>query len=96
MQKHGRLEATNHNSKWVKVHRNIVGDDIKDEEKYMALKYIKKEHLKTFANLPTVKDHNDPSDRIIISQSITENIPLISSDTAFPLYRKHGLDLIEN
>ena len=23
--------------KWVNVHRNIVGDDIKDEEKYMAL-----------------------------------------------------------
>jgi len=61
-----------------------------------TIKYIKKEHLKTFAGLPTVKDHNDPSDRLIISQSITENIPLISSDTAFPLYRKYGLDLIEN
>jgi len=61
-----------------------------------TIKYIKKEHLKTFANLPTVKDHNDPSDRLIISQSITEKITLISSDTVFPLYRKYGLDLIEN
>ena len=61
-----------------------------------TIKYIKKEHLKTFANLPRVKNHNDPSDRLIISQSITEKIPLISSDTDFPLYRKHGLDLIEN
>jgi hypothetical protein len=42
------------------------------------------------------KTHNDPSDRLIISQAITEKIPVISSDTAFPLYRKHGLDLIEN
>jgi len=61
-----------------------------------TIKYIKKEHLKIFANLPVVKDHNDPNDRLIIAQSITEKITLISSDTAFPLYRKHGLDLIEN
>jgi len=61
-----------------------------------TIKYIKKEHLKTFANLPVVKNHNDPYDRLIIAQAITEKIPLISSDTDFPLYRKHGLDLIEN
>jgi len=61
-----------------------------------TIKYVKKEHLKTLCNLPIEKTHNDPSDRLIISQAITEKIPLISSDTAFPLYRKHGLDLIEN
>jgi len=61
-----------------------------------TIKYIRKEHLKTFANLPIVKNHNDPNDRLIISQAITERIALISSDTAFPLYRKHGLDLIVN
>ncbi|MCL2435239.1 MAG: type II toxin-antitoxin system VapC family toxin [Lentimicrobiaceae bacterium] len=61
-----------------------------------TIKYIKKEHLKTFANLPIVKNHKDPSDRLIIAQSITEKIPLISSDTDFPLYREYGLDLIEN
>ena len=61
-----------------------------------TIKYIKKEHLKTFANLPIVKNHKDPSDRLIIAQAITEKIPLISSDTEFPLYRQYGLDLIEN
>ena len=61
-----------------------------------TIKYIKKEHLKTFANLPIVKNHKDPSDRLIIAQAITEKIPLISSDTEFPLYREYGLDLIEN
>jgi PIN domain nuclease of toxin-antitoxin system len=61
-----------------------------------TIKYVKKEHLETLANLPLVKDHNDPSDRLIISQAITEKIPLISSDTAFPSYRKHKLELIEN
>ena len=61
-----------------------------------TIKYIKKEHLKTLFNLPIEKTHNDPSDRLIIAQAITEKIALISSDTEFPLYRKHGLDLIEN
>ncbi|MDR2970870.1 MAG: type II toxin-antitoxin system VapC family toxin [Bacteroidales bacterium] len=61
-----------------------------------TIKYIKKEHLKTFFNLPIEKNHNDPSDRLIIAQAITEKITLISSDTEFPLYRKHELDLIEN
>jgi len=61
-----------------------------------TIKYIRKEHLKTFSNLPIEKTHNDPSDRLIIAQALTEKITLISSDTAFPLHRKHGLDLIEN
>jgi PIN domain nuclease of toxin-antitoxin system len=40
-------------------------------------------------------NHYDPSDHIIISQAITEIIPLISSDLKFPFYREQGLDLIE-
>ena len=40
-------------------------------------------------------NHYDPSDHIIISQAITEKIPLISSDQIFPFYREQGLDLIE-
>ena len=40
-------------------------------------------------------NHYDPSDHIIISQAITEKIPLISSDQKFPFYREQGLDLIE-
>jgi len=60
------------------------------------IKYVGKEHLRTLANLELVENHNDPSDRLIISQAITEKMPLISSDTKFPKYRKHGLDLIYN
>jgi PIN domain nuclease of toxin-antitoxin system len=60
------------------------------------VKYITKEHLRTFAKLALVEGHNDPSDRLIISQALTEKIPLISSDTKFPKYRKQGLDLIIN
>jgi len=60
------------------------------------VKYVAKEHLRTFAKLDLVEGHNDPSDRLIISQALTEKIPLISSDTKFPKYRKQGLDLIFN
>ena len=60
------------------------------------VKYVSKEHLQTLATLELVENHNDPSDRLIISQAITEKMSLISSDTKFPKYRKHGLDLIDN
>lgn len=45
--------------------------------------------------LNEAQNHFDPSDHIIISQAITERLPLISSDLKFPFYRKQGLDLIE-
>jgi len=62
----------------------------------LNVKYVTKEHLQTLAKLALVEGHNDPSDRLIISQSLTEKMPLISSDTKFPKYRKHDLDLIVN
>ena len=60
------------------------------------VKYVAEEHLRTFAKLDLVDGHNDPNDRLIIAQALTEKMPLISSDTKFPKYRKQGLDLIFN
>ena len=60
------------------------------------VKYVAKEHLRTLAKLEKAEGHNDPSDRLIIAQALTEKIPLISSDTKFPKYRKQGLELIVN
>ena len=60
------------------------------------IKYIAEEHLQTFAKLEVIEGHNDPNDRLIIAQAITEKIPLISSDKKFPKYRKQGLELIVN
>jgi len=59
---------------------------------------IKKEHLLTYARLTTneAQDHRDPSDHIIISQAITEGIPLISSDRKFHFYMEQALDFIYN
>ncbi|WP_017294558.1 type II toxin-antitoxin system VapC family toxin [Geminocystis herdmanii] len=45
---------------------------------------IEIKHFKINANLPLY--HRDPFDRLIISQSIAENMPLISVDSAFSLY----------
>ena len=58
------------------------------------VKYVAREHLQTLSKLDLVDGHNDPSDRLIIAQAITEKITLISSDKKFPKYRKQGLDLI--
>ena len=59
------------------------------------VKYVvAKEHMQTFAKLDVVEGHNDPNDRLIIAQAITEKMPLISSDKKFPKYRKMGLELI--
>lgn len=71
---------------------NTVTDDLD-----IKILPLRKEVADTYANL-VINDalnHYDPSDHIIISQAITEKIPLISSDLKFPFYREQGLDLIE-
>lgn len=59
---------------------------------------VKKEHLLTYARLTIneAQDHRDPSDHIIISQAITEGIPLISSDRKFHFYTQQALDFVYN
>ena len=66
------------------------------DELFFAVKYVQEEHLLTFAKLTPVKNHSDPFDRMIIAQAITEQIPLISSDTKFHQYRKQKLEFIFN
>ena len=41
-------------------------------------------------------NHKDPSDHVIIAHAMTLGMPLISSDTRFEFYRRHGLDFIFN
>lgn len=53
-------------------------------------------HTYSRLTLNELQGHKDPSDHVIISHAITLKIPLISSDTRFPFYRKQGLDLIFN
>lgn len=59
---------------------------------------LDKKVMRTYANLSLneLQGHKDPSDHVIISHALTLKIPLISSDTRFPFYKKQGLDLIFN
>ncbi len=45
---------------------------------------IELEHLRINATLPF--HHRDPFDRLIIAQSIAENIPIVTLDSAFSKY----------
>jgi len=69
-----------------------------EDEFYIQILPIKREHMEFYAQMEIneAQGHKDPSDHIIIAQSICECIPLISSDTRFPFYRQQGLELIEN
>ena len=65
---------------------------------YVQILPLKKEHTLTYARLVTneAQGHKDPSDHIIISQAITERLPLISSDRKFKFYVSQRLDFIFN
>jgi len=49
--------------------------------KYIAIHW---QHLRLVSQLPL--HHRDPFDRLIIAQSITEQMPIISIDAAFDAY----------
>ena len=59
---------------------------------------VGQEHVRTYARLQlnSAQGHKDPYDHMVISHALTEHLPLISSDTRFPYYRRQGLELIEN
>ncbi len=48
----------------------------------------------SFYNLPTVLQHKDPFDRMIIWQAITNKLTLLSSDNKMKEYKIHGLSLV--
>ena len=62
----------------------------------IEIRYVSEAHLKTLFKLTPAPQHSDPADLMIISQAITEGIPLISSDTKFPHYVPQGLNFIRN
>jgi PIN domain nuclease of toxin-antitoxin system len=50
------------------------------------------DHIEKFSQLP--RYHDDPFDRMLISQALVENCSIISSDQRFPLYAREGLKTI--
>lgn len=53
-------------------------------ERNILIKQILPLHLNQLCNLPKI--HNDPFDRLIICQSLAENIPILTHDSKIPLY----------
>lgn len=53
-------------------------------ERDIQIKQILPPHLNQLQKLPKI--HNDPFDRLIICQSIAENIPILTHDSKIPLY----------
>ena len=66
-----------------------------DELNY-EIKPVTKKHLVSYAELIPIDDHKDPNDHMIIAQSISDKIPIISSDRKFKLYEKQELDFVFN
>jgi PIN domain nuclease of toxin-antitoxin system len=58
---------------------------------------VSEKHLTAYAQLEIPYSlHKDPNDHVIIAQSISDKIPIISSDEKFKLYEKQGLELVFN
>jgi len=67
-----------------------------DELNY-EIKPFTKQHVMTYAELDTtIPEHKDPHDHMIIAQSISDKIPVISSDKKFKFYENQGLQLVFN
>lgn len=47
---------------------------------------IKNEHLLAVATLPSFDDHRDPFDRLLVAQSMTEPLLLLTADAALARY----------
>jgi PIN domain nuclease of toxin-antitoxin system len=84
-----------HQNDRIKLNINDIVDFIENQQGFI-IKYVTKQHLNCLEKLPIISKHNDPSDRLIIAQAISEKIPLISSDGKFDHYKKYHLDFIFN
>ena len=58
--------------------------------------FFNENHFKEYVKLQIADGHKDINDHLIISQAISDKIPLISSDTDFKDYVSQGLKFIYN
>lgn len=57
---------------------------IQQQDNELQILEIQLEHIYRLSDLS--KHHNDPFDRLLLSQSLEENMPIISADTKFEQY----------
>ena len=62
------------------------------DEYFITILTVGFETMETYSRLRIneAEGHHDPSDHIIISQALTERLPLITSDHKFKFYKKTG------
>lgn len=58
--------------------------NVQQQDNDLKVLDIQLEHIYRLKDLP--RHHNDPFDRLLLSQSLKENMPLISADTKFDQY----------
>jgi len=46
-------------------------------------------HIEAYSMIPLFPEHRDPFDRLLLATAFSENIPIVSSDGNFRLYREH-------
>jgi len=70
------------------------------QKRHINILHVKPEHIKELERLPILtingKKHEDPFDRLLISQAISGKFVIVSSDSKFPFYKQHGLKLFVN
>ena len=71
-----------------------IMDDI--QKLHIEIVFFNQYHLETYTSLQIVDGHKDMNDHAIISQAISDKIPVISSDTKFFDYANQGLKFIHN
>lgn len=69
-----------------------------EKDYYVEILPIQKDVMQTYSRLRinNTMNRKDPSNHVIISHAMTLKMPLISSDTRFPYYKRQGLDFVFN
>ena len=78
------------------AHKDMAGLIADIEGLGVEIRPVGRKHLETFARLPVKEGHGDPNDRLIIAQSMSDRITLISSDRKFAQYEREGLKFVFN
>ena len=78
------------------AHKDMAGLIADIEGLGVEIRPVGRKHLEAFARLPLKEGHGDPNDRLIIAQSMSDRIALISSDRKFAQYEREGLKFVFN
>jgi len=70
------------------------------QERQIGILPVEVRHIKALEKLPILtlngKNHEDPFDRLLIAQTISDEYTIISADSKFPFYKDYGLKLLVN